>query len=278
MKYFSYVCIMKQQQQEDGQQAYCPGMIPERFNTTDDRDPEKYLGIDGSVIPWKYFKGVFTDDNTIIFTDDPYSGIQFYASQDGKGCGVVTNNSNQYVTKEDLENDYWLLIGHALMEITQPWITQFLNTAYTEAQTKLHRKYNNGESGLIKEEVKKFNEKGEYMISRFEFDTRPILGENIQQNLLRHIEFIYRNDIEVPMMERRSVVVTNSENIKALKEIMVKPQFEMMKENGMLPETLNQEFEKLNFTQVHFPPYGSMEFIEDNSVEDFIVTKNKDGI
>ena len=234
-------------------------MIPERFNTTDDRDPEKYLGIDGSVIPWKYFKGIYSND-TFIFSDNQYFGVQFYYNEKQKGCILLTDKSNLYVTEDDLKNDYWFIINYPLTEFSS-WSTQYRYSNYNEIVNIVLKRYETGESGLIKEEVKKFNEKGEYMISRFEFDTRPILGENIQQNLLRHIEFIYWNDIEVPMMERRSVVVTNSENIKALKEIMVKPQFEMMKENSMLPETFEQDFEKLNFTQVHFPPYGAMEFI-----------------
>ena len=159
------------------------------------------------------------------------------------------------------------------MEITQPWITQFLNTAYTEAQTKLHRKYNNGETGLLKVETKKFNDKGEYMWTKNSFDTRPQPEESIQGTLMRHIEFAHWGGGMYMMHERNTTVRTNSENIKALKEIMVRPQFEMMKANGMLPESFEQDFDKHNFNQVHFPPFGTMEFVEDNLVETFIVTK-----
>lgn len=235
-----------------------------RYNTNKfDRDPSIYLGIDGRVIPWSYFKGVFTDDNTIIFTDDPYSGIQFYASQDGKGCGIVTNNSNQYVTKEDLENDYWLLIGHALMEITQPWITQFLDTAYTEAQTKLHRKYNNGETGLLKVETKKFNDKGEYMISKVEFDTRPAPEEkDIRGTLLNHINFVYWDDPVTPAMERKTIIRSNVKNLNKISALF------------------NEEFKNIHdlgyemyYKKLLQPPFGAMEFVEDNLVETFIVTK-----
>ena len=84
--------------------------IPKRYYTLGEgRDTSKYLGIDGSVIPWEYFKGIIRDDG-LRFTSDILDGIEFIYYESLGGCEILTNDSNQYVTKEDLENEKWFVI------------------------------------------------------------------------------------------------------------------------------------------------------------------------
>ena len=85
-------------------------MIPERY-----MNKEEFLGLGDTVIPWEYFKGV-DKDHGIVFTDDAFLGVQFYYSEKDNGCYIVGNDKNQYVTKEDLENDEWIVIRNTLTE------------------------------------------------------------------------------------------------------------------------------------------------------------------
>ena len=86
-------------------------MIPERHIKN-----EEFLGLGNTVIPWEYFKGV-DKVHGIVFTDDiSYLGVQFYYSEKDNGCYIVGADENQYVTKEDLENDEWIVIGNILTE------------------------------------------------------------------------------------------------------------------------------------------------------------------
>ena len=85
-------------------------MIPERHI-----NKEEFLGLGGTVIPWEYFKGINNIDG-MVFTDDPYLGVQFYYSEKDKGCYIVGAEKTQYVTKEDLENCRWIIIGNTMTE------------------------------------------------------------------------------------------------------------------------------------------------------------------
>lgn len=249
-------------------------MIQEKYYTEKEgRDPSVYLGIDTSEIPIELFKGIYSEART-LYTDDVYSGIQIWVAEDEKSVSLVTTNPNLYITLEDIKNtDIWYKIGHVLGEYGSQFMSIEESNKNSPFNTLLER-YKSGETGLLEYSNVKYNDKGEYMKVYKSFDTRPHPEEeDIRGTLLRHINFVYSEDPTITMMERTSKVKTNSENIKLLKELLVKPQFEIMKANGMLPDSLDQEFSKLSFTQVHFPPYGALEFIEDESVEDFIVTK-----
>jgi len=49
------------------------------------RDTSKYLGLDGSIIPWEYFKWIIRDDG-IRFTSDILDGVEFIYYEYLGGC------------------------------------------------------------------------------------------------------------------------------------------------------------------------------------------------
>ena len=49
--------------------------IQKRYYTSEvGRDTSKYLGLDGSIIPWEYFKGIIRDDG-MRFTSDIFRWV-----------------------------------------------------------------------------------------------------------------------------------------------------------------------------------------------------------
>ena len=103
------------------------------------------------------------------------------------------------------------------------------------------------------------------------FDTRPNPKDSdIRGNLLRHINFLYGGEI-IPWEERDMEVRSNSKNIQELYELLVKPQLDMMRPNDMLSREIDDE--RIKFKSVMSPPFGKMEFIEDDSIEDFLVVR-----
>lgn len=88
-----------------------------RYNTSKfDRDPEKYLGIDGHRIPLEMFIGVEYDPGALI-TPTKTGEILFHISEDARDVTLFSNNSNAYVSIEDMEDtEEWFIINRPLRE------------------------------------------------------------------------------------------------------------------------------------------------------------------
>lgn len=88
-----------------------------RYNTSKfDRDPEKYLGIDGHRIPLKMFIGVEYDPGALI-SPTKTGEILFHISEDARDVTLFSNNSNAYVSIEDMEDtEEWFIINRPLRE------------------------------------------------------------------------------------------------------------------------------------------------------------------
>ena len=182
--------------------------IPKRFNTSqEDRDQSKYLGIDGTIIPWKYFKGVIREDG-IRFTSAILCGVEFIYYEDLDGCEILTNNKNQYVTEEDLENDVWYVLyrgyrGRRNLEVEKDIIKKKYNNVLA--------RYYNGEEGLIKDSEKLTHPNGDYTWVEFSFDTEHGKWFNLLDNMRRHMEFIYHYDLKTSEHNRRAILKVNEE-------------------------------------------------------------------
>lgn len=177
-------------------------MIQIKTNTTIDRDPSVYLGIDGTVIPFDLFKGVYFEDG-LLFTDDPFYGVQFIVSRRDphnpndvreEGVSLVTLEPDMHVTLEDVQStDKWMKIGHALVEYSTMICGVDVDNFSIEnkkAKKRILEKYYAGQTGLLSESSKVYDEEGLYYMWNFqEFNTK-IEGESLLDRVHRHIQFV----------------------------------------------------------------------------------------
>lgn len=249
-------------------------MIQEKFYTEKEgRDPNIYLGIDGNPIPFEYFKGMFSESGN-VYTDDAFSGIQFLVTEDEKSLILITMEPDLYITKEDAQStDIWYKIGFALPEYQESTNFGSIQESFDSSPLGiLLKRYNEGETGLLEFEEKKYNDKGEYMRIYKSFDTRPHPeATDIRDTLRRHVSFVYAGDPSLPWEERLMEVKTNNKNIELMFHLLVAPQLEIMKANNEMIVAAPEG--KLGYTFIMAPPFGKMELVEDNSIEDFIVTR-----
>lgn len=249
-------------------------MIQERFYTEKEgRDPNIYLGIDENPIPIEYVKGIYSTAGN-IYTDNPLWGeIQFLVTEDEKYLKLITMNPDSYVTKEDLQStDIWFKIGHSLMDVSSPW-SSIQESIEKDPWYNILQRYQNGETGLLEYEEKKFNDKGEYMRVYKAFDTRPLPeATDIRGNIIRHINLAYIFDREVPFELRRSLVKTNSENIAKLNQFALE-QVNSINTFEFGEKPMAELPEQAKFKSFMLPGIGLIELEEDNSVQDFLVTK-----
>lgn len=242
-----------------------------RYTEKEDRNPTKYLGIDGNPIPSKYFKGIYTDSGN-IYTYDVEYGIQLVVDSSGKNLIIMghdIDHKDMYFLKEDLENfDKWLLAARVCTEYKDPSTCQ-IQLSFDPFRILLER-YQRGETGLLEFDEKKYNTRGEYMRFYQSFDTRTNERDlDIRDCLYRHVNFIYSRDKATPWVDRVMTIETNSENIMSLAQLLVAPQLKIMEDNNMIVVAEG----KLNYSFIIAPPFGKMELIENNSVQDFKVTK-----
>ena len=245
-------------------------MIEAKYYTEKEgRDPSIYLGIDGSEIPIELFKGIYSEDG-VVYTDDPFYGIQFIVTEDEKSVLLITLNDNLYITKEDIEStDIWYKIGHALGEYS----TQFMSIEESNKNSPhniLLKRYESGETGLLEYQEKKYNNKGEYMRIYNSFDTRPNPEDSdIRGNLLRHINFVYRGEL-IRWEEREMILKSNTNNLMQLIVLEVKPQIDVLISGGLLQMSEDQ-IRKIQYVMI--PSMGKLQFEFDESIEDFLVIR-----
>jgi hypothetical protein len=253
-------------------------MIKEKFYTKQEgRDPKKYLGIDGFLIPFEHFKGVYNDEG-LVFTDDAMYGIQFIVDKDG--VILLTTNKDLYVTEEDLQTDKWHKIGQVLSEYS----THICGTIneYCTSQTDVSKEYQqvldryySGEIGKIGVEYKDYNDKGEYMWKSFGIDTTIEPGiVDPRDVLLKHINFAYYLERQTPIELRYTEVRTNLNNMIDLASRIV-PE-EHRKSENIIPLGPIDKTSDVKMTLI-YPPFGKVDFIEDNSIPGMhVIVKRKD--
>ena len=167
-----------------------------------DRDPSVYLGIDGTVIPFNFFKGVYFEDG-LIFTDDAFYGVQFYVSKINpfdvedfreEGVSLVTLEPDMYVTLEDVQStDKWMKIGHTLGEYSTMICGMHVDNFSTEnkkAKKRILEKYYAGVTGLLSESSKVYDEEGLYYMWNFQEFKTKIEGESLRDRVCRHARFV----------------------------------------------------------------------------------------
>jgi hypothetical protein len=81
----------------------------------ENRDQNKYLGIDQSSIPIKYFKNINHMKPTTVFVESfELDTVHFFLYDENKII-LVSPNSNHYVTKKDLKLiDKWIIINEPI--------------------------------------------------------------------------------------------------------------------------------------------------------------------
>lgn len=252
-------------------------MIKEKYYTEQEgRDPKKYLGIDGFLIPFEYFKGVHLDEGN-VFTDNAMYGIQFIV--DKEGVVLATKDKDLYVTEEDLQTDRWHKIGFVLPEYSTH-ICGFLNE-YSTSQTDVSKEYQqvleryySGEIGKISVDYKDYNDKGEYMWKSFGIDTTIEPGiVDPRDVLLKHINFAYYMERHTPFELRYTEVRTNHYNMLDLANRIV-PEEDRDPKN-IIPLGPIDKASDVKMTLI-YPPFGKMDFIEDNSIPGMhVIVKRK---
>lgn len=87
-------------------------MIELKFYTEKEgRDPNIYLGIDESPIPFALFKGMFSKKGN-LYTDSGWGDVQLLVNDDEKTLLLVSDNPDAYITIEDIQStDIWYKIG-----------------------------------------------------------------------------------------------------------------------------------------------------------------------
>lgn len=183
------------------------------YTEKEGRDPEVYLGIDGHPIPLKYIKGIFSDKQ-VLYTDDIFSEVQLMVNDDEKSLFLSTNNTNEYITKEDLSStDIWFKIGYS-----GDASSQFMSIEQSRENSPhnvILNKYLSGEVGMIEYSKKIFNDKGEYMRIHNSFDTEKY-GHNLLHKLQHHAEFVFKGGLN--FWYERNVIVNC--NLKTKNEII----------------------------------------------------------
>lgn len=233
-----------------------------RFYTEkENRDPSIYLGIDDTIIPFEMFKGIY-NITTAVFGSDYYGDeTQFYIGKDG--VSIATMNKDQYVTKEDLENDLWFLINHPV-----EYTTGFVD--YTmikdEKHDKIIQRYLNGEVGKITEEEKVYNDEGQYMRKQMTLDT--LAGNDIRDRLYNISSFIFWNRPDLPWIERQVKLRINSVQERELYNLIFNSAMvEFLKIGGQ------EVTEDMKFQKMTLPSIGTVHIEIDDSLEDFILEK-----
>lgn len=173
-------------------------MIPTRtYTETENRNPEIYLGIDGSDIPFHMFKGVYLEDG-LVFTDDAMYGIQFIVNKEKECVNLVCPDPDMYVTKEDVDTDEWIIAMRPLHQNDNPWtitigLDFFIRTRSREA---VYNIYKTGRQGLLKNSEKLYDDENiYYMKYGSQFDTRRRKDSSLVKEVERHVHFIYEGKI-----------------------------------------------------------------------------------
>lgn len=255
-------------------------MIKAKFYTDKEgRDPNVYLGIDENPIPFEYFKGIYSNSGE-VFTDDAFHGVQFIISEDSKSVSIVGMNPDEYVTKEDIQStDKWFIIYHKLGEINEGFNPFTESNWYSITQSDVRpqyeeiiKRYHSGETGPLMTKYKDYNDKGEYMYRNFGFDNQSYLDEDIRSTLRRHISFVYSLNPDLPWEERVMKVKGKNIKIMELTKLLMDFQLKALSETGLLQlQAAENQDDKTNF--IIAPGMGKLILLEDETVEDFLVTK-----
>lgn len=169
-------------------------MIPKRiYLETENRDPEIYLGIDGSDIPFEYFKGVYFEHG-LVFSDEIH-GVEFVVNTDRNCVNIFKMDKNLYVLKEDLENDEWVKIMTFFEPNEQVYSTYsdlIGFDTYMLSQKQLYEKfYSQGKQGFLKFSEKCYDEeKIYYMKFKSTFDTRKQKDSTLLSEVIRHVQYV----------------------------------------------------------------------------------------
>jgi hypothetical protein len=250
-------------------------MIRERFyKEKEGRDPSIYLGIDGSRIPIEIFKGIFSDPNT-VYTDDAMYGVQFIVTEDAKAVVLVTTDPDVYLAKEDIQStDKWIRIGFVLGEYSSTGnLFDTVQFDVSKQHEEVLKRYYAGETGKLYVEYKETNDKGEYMWHSHGFNTEPYPDEtDIRGTLRNHIHFVYYTGRHIPWTERVMEVKTNHLKLMELIYLLTKDQMEISKKSGF-SDIIPAEDQNDRTHFIIAPGFGKLILEEDNSIEDFIVTR-----
>jgi hypothetical protein len=234
------------------------------YTEKENRDPNVYLGIDKSMIPFEYFKGIYLNMPGTVFGSDLYGDeTQFYVGEDG--VSIATINDDEYVTKEDLKNDLWFLINHVYVP---EYTTQFsdYSTFKDDRQERVINRYYNGESGKITEDEKIFNGLGQYMRKIVTLDT--LAGADIRERLYNISSFLYATRPDLPWMERQVKLRINSVQERELYNLIFNSAMVEFLKIGGQEVTENMKFQKMIL-----PSIGTVYIEIDDSLEDFILEK-----
>lgn len=237
----------------------------QRFYTEkENRNPNVYLGIDKSIIPFEYFKGIYLNMPGTVFGSDLYGDeTQFYVGKDG--VSIATMNDDEYVTKEDLENDLWFLINHVY---APEFSTQFddFSTIRDERYERVLERYYNGESGKITEDEKIFNGLGQYMRNVATLDT--LKGNDIRERLYNVSSFLYALRPDIAWEDRNLKLRINLDQERELYAVLLNsPMGEFLR---MSKQDISED---TRFEKILLPAIGTVHIESDDSLEDFILEK-----
>ena len=246
--------------------------IQKRYYTSEvGRDTSKYLGLDGSIIPWEYFKGIIRDDG-MGFTSDILDGIEFIYYEALGGCEILTNNGNQYVTKEDLENEVWFVIYKGYRSnLTLNFLEPITSRNYNNVLERYYR----GEKGLISSSEKVTHPNGDYTWVEFSFDTRHDDYVGFMSNIKRHMDFIYHYEPDILPHMRKAILTVNEDRfLNGDVGDFFKQAVSLMVDNEKTIE-ITDIINKFNDLYIPVPTVGNIKLNVSKEYKDFIVVKSK---
>ena len=227
-------------------------------------NPEIHLGINGSPIDVKLFKGLWSEEGT-IYGSDPYGdGVQIIIDKGEKtatiiGTVISTKLSNSYLLKEDIENfDQWYKISQSILryelmtQVNSEW-----ELKYEELKKEVLEEYYAGtEKDILSSSTVIFNDKGEYRNVDFSF-------------------FINRHDKPLHRLMDHQGIVSPTNYIATMKHEQ-KFTVEGKKEEILeLQKLVNQAsgimMDNVDFVRIQTPMFGNLKFIENENLKRFIV-------
>lgn len=187
-----------------------------------DNNEKEYLGIDDTVIPFEMFRGVYSDEGIVIGRDYYGDGKQFMYDSKHNGFRVLGLGVGEYVTKEEIDTDEWLIIGNVLTEYSTTGYPTLTKTQlqYRDLEIRLQALYQLGKIGLLSIKEKIYNDKGEYMIFKAEFDTER--GDTLLDKFRNHASFVFRDELLLTNpWEREMIVSANEETSNKLQNEII---------------------------------------------------------
>lgn len=238
-------------------------------NSTTDRDPGIYLGIDGNYIPFEYFDGVYKTRDRMMFSDHPFFWGTHFIIHAEKGILLMDSNSNAYVTKEDLVKAEWYTSGYEYFAEGSTQVDQNV-LRRSELNTKVLDKYLQGFTGDLTEEEKVYDSHGDWMMERVSFNTEQ--EEILLARIRHHVNFIYKDEPWLPWEQREMILSAPQSVLDEIRDKILIPQVAPIfyDEEDLLDGTKGKD---IRISNCFIMGVGKIFLRQDERIQKFIIRK-----